>query len=442
MTDIQDKPFASGLQASFGGFDVLEAARCLTMIATLLCVLITLDPFPDLENPDVTSFVSGRLTATYIVFGVLAVVAVLLAASANSPGLRSLWTPLHLCFAGWMILNIAFSENSELSLQRFMLTAAVMSLAIMMPLLPATQTEFNRCFSVAGIALLTLCYLGIILAPKLSIHNAGDFGDPLLAGDWRGSFEHKNIAAPVMTILAFFSIYLISSRSILSGSAILVSAGVFLFFTGGKTASALCVAVYVLASLVVAVKGLWLKRAICFVPLLIMNFLTVGSVISETAANLVKRLPFDSSYTGRTEIWEFALAAFREKPFIGHGYAAFWDNMSGRQTAEGSEWTVTAAHSHNSYLDLALTIGWPGLLLVVLIFVLSPLNNFDKIQAHQENSPLAKFFLTTWLFCLYFGTTETFMLDKQNPTWFMFVVAVAGLHFLARFRVRDHEENN
>jgi O-antigen ligase len=442
MTDIQDKPFGSGLLAGFENFDVLEAARCLTMIATLLCVLVTLDPFPDLGNPDVTSFVSGRLTTTYIAFGGLAVVAVLLAASANRAGLRTLLTPLHLCFAGWMILNIAFSENPELSLQRFMLTAAVMSLAIMMPLLPTTQTEFNRCFGAAGMALLALCYLGIIFAPKLSIHNAADIGDPLLAGDWRGSFEHKNLAAPVMTILIYFSIYLISIRSLLSGSIILVSAGVFLFFTGGKTASALCVAIYVLASLVGAVKGLWLQRAICFVPLLVMNFLTVGSVVSETAANIVKKLPFDSSYTGRTEIWEFALDAFREKPFIGHGYAAFWDNMSGRQTAEGAEWTVTAAHSHNSYLDLALTIGWPGLLLVVLIFVLSPLNNFHRIQSHQENSSLAKFFLAIWLFCLYFGTTETFMLDRQNPTWFMFVLAVAGLHFLARFRVRDHQEND
>jgi len=49
---------------------------------------------------------------------------------------------------------------------------------------------------------------------------------------------------------------------------------------------------------------------------------------------------------------------------------------------------------------------------------------------------LTRLFVTIWLFGLYFGTTESFLLDRQNPTWFMFVVAVAGLHFLARFPVR------
>jgi len=53
-----------------------------------------------------------------------------------------------------------------------------------------------------------------------------------------------------------------------------------------------------------------------------------------------------------------------------------------------------------------------------------------------RNGSLARFLLTIWLFGLYFGVTETFLLDRQNPTWFMFVLAVGGLHFLARFAVR------
>ena len=107
------------------------------------------------------------------------------------------------------------------------------------------------------------------------------------------------------------------------------------------------------------------------------------------------------------------------------------------QAAAGAEWAVTAAHSHNSYLDLAVTIGLPGLILAVLIFVLAPLENFQAVEAGSKSRPLAKFFLTIWLFGLYYGTTETFLLDKQNPTWFMFALAVAGLHFVSRFPVRE-----
>jgi O-antigen ligase len=112
-----------------------------------------------------------------------------------------------------------------------------------------------------------------------------------------------------------------------------------------------------------------------------------------------------------------------------------------RQTAKGAEWAVTAAHSHNSYLDLAVTIGLPGLALVILIFVLAPLKNFQVTQHDNRSGALAKLFLSIWLFGLYYGTTETFLLDRQNPTWFMFVVAVAGLHFLARFQCLNQAES-
>jgi O-antigen ligase len=150
-------------------------------------------------------------------------------------------------------------------------------------------------------------------------------------------------------------------------------------------------------------------------------------------------LPVDPTFTGRSDIWEFALAAVAERPVIGHGYAAFWDDVTERQTAKGSEWAVTAAHSHNSYLDLAVTIGLPGLLLVILVFVLAPLRNFQVIQAHNRSNALGKLFLAIWLFGLFYGTTETFLLERQNPVWFMFALAAGGLHFLARFQCVQSE---
>jgi len=439
MTDIQDRPFGASLQSGLANLNVLTGARCLTVVATLLCVLVTLEPFPDLSRADVAGMASGRLAATYLCFAALAAIAVLLSASQNAAALKTLWTPLNLCLVGWMAVNIAVSESPELSLQRFVLTVSVTSLAFMMPLLPPTLKYFNQCLGAAAIVLLALCYLGIVLAPQLSIHQATDVAEPFLAGDWRGTFAHKNIASPVMTILVYLGVYLTSTGALLTGPAIVILAGVFLGFTGGKTATALCLIVYALASIACATKSLSLKRVVCFVPLLALNLVTVGSVTSEALANLTRQLPIDPTFTGRSEVWEFALEAFKEKPMLGHGYAAFWDNVTDRQTASGAEWTVTAAHSHNSYLDLAVTIGLPGLALVVLIFVLAPLGNFQAIEASGRSRSVAKFFLTIWLFGLYYGTTETFMLDRQNPTWFMFALAVARLHFLARFPVRGAE---
>jgi O-antigen ligase len=243
-----------------------------------------------------------------------------------------------------------------------------------------------------------------------------------------------------MSILVYLGIYLTAVGSFIMGPAIAVFAGIFLIFTGGKTSSVLCLAIYALASLVYVTRSLLLKRIICFAPLIIMNLLTVGSAASPGLAAITRVLPVDPTFTGRSDIWEFALSAVAQKPIIGHGYAAFWDDVTERQTAKGAEWAVTAAHSHNAYLDLAITIGVPGLLLVILIFVLAPLRNFQVAQDDSRSGALAKLFLTIWLFGLYYGTTETFLLERQNPIWFMFALSVAGLHFLARFQCVEQSE--
>ena len=438
-TDIGRRPFGDTLQALLESLNLLDSTRFLVAVAILVCVLVTLEPFRDLRSAVEAGAPDGRMAVTYLCFGALAAITVLLSARENVPALKTLWTPLHLCFVLWMVANIAFSENPGVSLQRFALAATVTSLAIMMPLLLPTQKGFNQCLGVAAIILLALCYLGIMIVPELSIHGAADFGEPSLAGDWRGTFAHKNVAAPVMTMLLYLGLYLTVSGGFVAGPAIVVLAGAFLAFTGGKTSTALCLVMFALALLVSGTRSLWLKRILCYAPLMVLNLLTVGSVASPSLASLTKQLPVDSSFTGRTDIWEFALAAVGEKPITGHGFAAFWDsdNVIARQTNFGAEWAVTAAHSHNSYLDLAVTTGLPGLVFVVLVFVFAPLKNFHVIQAEGRNGALPKFFLTIWLFGLYYGITETFLLDRQNPTWFMFALAVGGLHFLARFPVRE-----
>jgi len=434
MTDVEARSLGDALRDGLAKLNVVQLARCLIVVAAFLLVTITLNPFPDLRSEDVTTVVGGRMALDYVTFGLLAAVGVLLVLITDAPSLKTLVTPLHLCLVGWMLINVVLSETREVSIQRFVLAASVTSLAVIVPLLPPTLRSFNLCLGGAALVLLAVCFLGVILAPQFSIHTALDIAEPLLAGDWRGSFGHKNVASPVMSILVYVGIYLSAVGSFVMGPAIALMAGIFLIFTGGKTSSVLCLAIYALASLVYVVRSLWLKRIICFAPLIVMNLLTVGSVMSPVLGSITRALPIDPTFTGRAEIWEFALGAVAEKPITGHGYAAFWDGAAEGKTLQGSEWAVTAAHSHNSYLDLAVTIGLPGLLLVILIFVLAPLRNFQQTQAHNHSNALGKLFLTIWLFGLYFGTTETFMLERQNPVWFMFALAAAGLHFLARFQ--------
>jgi O-antigen ligase len=311
-----------------------------------------------------------------------------------------------------------------------------MALAACLLLLPDSQDQLDNWLSVSALIFLALCYLGVVLAPSVSIHTARDTLEPQLAGDWRGPFGHKNVAAPIMAVLVFAGIYLIARRSLLSGVAIIVLSGIFLSMTGGKSAMALFIFALVLSIPVAATRRLALRAFLIFFPLLCLNLLTVGSVLNERLSALTKLLPLDTSFTGRTNIWDFAISSLKLRPWLGYGFAAFWGTNSIQGLVQDSQigWAASAAHSHNGYLDNALTMGIPGLVLILAIFVIAPLRNFSAATEFGQAEPLANFFLRIWLFGIYLSSMESFLLDRADPIWFTFLVGVFGLHYIARFR--------
>jgi O-antigen ligase len=421
----------------FGYLDVLHVARCVAFVATVLLIWISLRPFPDLSDPGVADLDRGKLASTYITLGIFSVAVLALTVFRHARALRSLMTPMFMVLCCWICINTVFSHDFGLSFQRVILTCSVLAMAACLLLLPDTQEELDLWLSAAALIFLALCYLGVMLAPSLSIHTARDTLEPHLAGDWRGPFGHKNVAAPIMAMLVFVGIYLAGRRAIIPGVAIACLSGLFLIMAGGKSAIALCALALLLSLLVVAVESFAFRACLVFLPLLCLNLLTVGSVFSERLAALVKLLPLDTTFTGRTDIWEFAISSLGLHPWLGYGFAAFWgtDSIQNLVQDDQIEWAVTAAHSHNGYLDNALTMGIPGLALIVAIFVIAPLRNFTVVTRSGNDDPLAKLFLRIWLFGIYLSSMESFLLDRADPIWFTFLVGVFGLHYIARFRL-------
>ena len=413
---------------------VMVLVRGVTFVAALLLVWISLHPFTDLGNVLLSDLTNGNETYTYAAFGCLAMLTVALVFRDNTPGLRSLLSPGYVLFGGWVVVSVILSLDLGASIRRFVLSAGVITVAATLTLLPKTQNELMRWFSIAALALLATCYLGLILAPNLSMHLATDAQEPALAGDWRGSFGHKNMAAAVMVMVLFIGIYVARSGAWLSGVAIVALAALFILKSGGKSSFALSLGVVGLTSLMTIIRPFWLRVVITLAPLLLLNLLTVGSVVSDQLAEISNLLPVDTSFTGRTDIWTFALQAAQARPWTGYGFAAFWGSDSVKNLPEGMEWAATAAHSHNGYLDSTLTMGLPGLALVIAVLVVMPLRNFQTAENGGNNGPLATMLLRIWLFGIYLSSLESFFFDRDDPIWFTFLVAVFGLHYLARFR--------
>jgi O-antigen ligase len=430
----------SEAHAVLGGLrrqQVMDIVRGATFVGTLLLAWISLRPFADLGDMRVDDVSTGKEAVTYAAFGGLAALTLVLTMRDNMRGLASLLTPGFLLFGSWICLTVVLSLDPGTSIRRFALTAFVMAVTAAMLLLPKSQNELMRWFSIAALVLLATCYLGILLAPQLSIHLATDAQEPALAGNWRGSFGHKNMAAAMMVMLLFLGIYVFRSGALLSGAAIVCLTALFLFYAAGKSALALCFVVLVLTSLTSVVRSFWLRAIMLLGPLLVLNMLSVGTVMSEGLAGIAKALPLDTSFTGRTDIWTFAVQALQERLPTGYGFQSFWGTSAIQNLPEGKEWAAFASHSHNGYLDAALGMGLPGLALLLLVLAVEPLRNFHRADLGGNNGPLTMALLRIWLFGLYLSSMESFFLDRASPLWFTFLLAVFGLHYLARFRVRE-----
>ena len=416
---------------------VMDLVRGGTFIGILLVVWVSLRPFIDLGNAALKDVSTGNETPTYLAFGVFTLLTMALAMRDSLPGLRTLLSPGYMVFGGWIVLSVMLSLDPSTSIRRFALTVCVISVASTMMLLPKSQSELARWFSIAALALLAICYLGVMLAPDFSIHLATDTQEPQLAGDWRGSFGHKNVAAAMMAMLLFIGIYVTRVGPRLAGIAVLVLAAFFLFKAEGKSSTALFFAVLLLTSLASAVQTFWLRGAILLTPLVIMNVFSVGTVMNAGLAAIVRALPIDATFTGRVDIWTFAVQALQLRLLTGYGFSAFWGGSSIQNLPQGMEWAEYASHSHNGYLDTALTMGLPGLALLIAVLVFKPLRDFQTADRNGNSGPLATLLLQLWLFTLYLSTMESFFLDRVDPMWFTFLIAMFGLHYLARFRVRE-----
>lgn len=415
---------------------VLDVVRGAAFIGALLLAWISLRPFADLGELEIGDVSTGNEAPTYLAFGCLALLMVALAMRNDLRGLKSLLTPSFMLFGAWIGLTVVLSFDPGTSIRRLALTACVVAVTASMLLLPKSQGELMRWFSIAVLTLLAVCYLGILLAPQLSIHQASDLREPLLAGDWRGAFGHKNVAAGVVAMLLFLGIYIARSGAWISGGTIVVLASLFLLNAAGKSSLTLCISVLLLTSLTSLFRSLWMRAILLLTPLLLLNLLSIGTVMSDGLAGLAKLLPLDSTFTGRTDIWTFALQSLQQRLATGYGFVAFWGSSAIQELPEGKEWAALASHSHNGYLDTALGMGLPGLMLLVVVLVIVPLRNFQAAGRIGNDGPLAMALLRIWLFGLYLSSMESFFLDRADPTWFTFLLAVFGLHYLARFRVQ------
>ena len=423
MTELRETPRSDGL-------------RALTFVGSLSLAWVTARPFVDLGASDALDLATGREAISYVAFGLCALCCAALVFRQDRPAFAPLRRPAYLGIGVCLGLSVLLSQDLASSLKRAMLCLFAVIVAAALPLLPRDRRQFVRFIAVCAAIVLGLSYFGVLFLPDLAIHQSSDLLEPELAGDWRGVFGHKNAAAAVFAFVLFAGIYVLRAGDMAAGALIALLSFVFLVFAHGKTANMMAPPAILISLLVTRYGAAWAWRVLALSPFLALTAFGVGSVIFSPLQGLGSSLLRDATFTGRTDIWRFALSKIWQHPLFGFGFGAFWNTPEVRYGTDASAaWVAVAQHAHNSYVDVALTMGLPALALTIWAFVFQPLADIGRaVQAHSDPA-LVMLMTQIWLFGLYLSTLESFFFDRADPIWFTFLFAVFALRYLSTFRI-------
>ncbi len=402
--------------------------RSTLWLACFLLTSLTTAPFPNLGDPRLLDPIGdGNRLGQILVIVLTLTLSTFVLTRARWVVLRVL-TPALVLTLLWFAVTAIVSAHSGLALRRLLLAGFAVINATALLVLPTDREHFGRLLAIGALIILATSYLGVLLAPQLSIHQASDVIENALAGAWRGPFGHKNGAGSMMVVLIFVGIFVARTVNLVTGLIIMAGAAVFLAFTMSKSPMGLLPLVLILSFAVLWLRGTASKYALVIGMVVIANLLTVGTVAIEPVGKLITSLMPDASYTGRDEIWLFAIEHVLKKPVTGFGFQAFWgtgDLIFNWAVSES--WGMRASDAHNGYLNVAVMTGLVGLALTLVWVVLQPLADLPDARAKHFDPALTTLFTQIWIFGLLLSSVESVLFSGGDTLWFMMVASIIGL---------------
>jgi O-antigen ligase len=407
-------------------------------LVCFLLITITVSPFTDLGSSAVLDPVGGGNSYGQIA-SILLTIALVAFVLVKAPRIAlHAVTPVLVLLLGWILLTSALSPNSGLALRRSVLAIMTIANAVALLLLPMGREHFARLLATGCLIVLAVCYAGVLLLPQYSIHQATDIAEPVLAGAWRGAFEHKNGAGATMVLFIFLGIFAARAGSRIAGVAVVVGAGLFLPFTQSKSPMGLLLLTLLLAFAIVRTRSDLARWTLVLATVVLVNLLTVGTVMIGPVGKLLSGFMSDASFTGRDVIWRFAIDSTLARPITGHGFQAFWgtDALLFNWNINES-WGMRASDAHNAYLNLAVMIGVVGLALALAWIVLQPLADLARLHRTGFDPALTTMFVQIWIFGLLLSGTESVLISAGGLLWFLMAVSIIGLRLQRIHRLKE-----
>jgi O-antigen ligase len=258
-------------------------------------------------------------------------------------------------------------------------------------------------------------------------------------GAWRGPFMQKNGFARLLVVsaLAILLVALNTRRYRYLVWTVFGIAVALLVLSNSKTALVIFLNLVVLLPFYRALR--WSNNLA--VPFFITLILLGGSTATwfmDNWDNVLLGLGKDSTLSGRTDIWDAAIEKIWERPWLGYGYQAFWQEGGGAELVWRSI-RYKIFQAHNGLLDIGVQLGFLGMLFFVLSVVFTFIRAIKWARLGKSWEDLWPILYVTFL--PLYNYTESTTVGPNSITWVLFVAISLSLKLLPVVNPEEESES-
>jgi O-antigen ligase len=209
------------------------------------------------------------------------------------------------------------------------------------------------------------------------------------------------------------------------GTTIAVIATVLVFLSDSKTALGLAFVVPLLAKLtLIAKKKMRISLAIILLSIPFC-YAILSSVSNFNSSRISYMLYGDSTFTGRTFIWDFAKYEIARRPLLGWGYQSFWlVGPDAPSVVEAPGFVKTMPTAHNGYYDTLLETGYVGLAFLIT-FIIATLHAIGRVA--DRDPARAWLVLSYVLYFIIYNFLESIWVRGFEFLWVTFAIVAADI---------------
>jgi exopolysaccharide production protein ExoQ len=328
---------------------------------------------------------------------------------------------LYLAFAGASVL---WAFRPELSFIRFLQQAMVVTSIVLPAMLPTRASDMMRglflCFAVASILNVIFVLGGAQMVVEYGSMGKVSIGYP-------GYFPGKNYLGECAALAIFLSVHemLYPGFRRTSGVIVVVIATSLLFLSGSKTALGLAVLAPFLAGVILIIR----KQSRFSPALILLSIPFCYAVLSSISNFNMSRLSYmlygDSTFTGRTIIWDFAEFEIARRPLFGWGYQSFWlVGPDAPSVVEAPGWVKIMPNAHNGYYDVTLELGYVGYSLLVT-FIIATFHAVGRVIDREPGR--GWLVLSLALYVIFWNYLESLWMRGFEFLWVVFLIVTAEI---------------